>query len=82
MNIPGRKPRSWCRQKGSALLIVIILLAAMVTFVLSNTRAIVQFKQELNLIEKRQLQDWGELAVTEESTPENDTGAGSRTIEE
>ena len=43
------------RERGMAVLVVIVLLSIMAVFVLSNGRALGQLKQELKLVEKRQL---------------------------
>ena len=42
------------RERGMAVLVVIVLLSIMAVFVLSNGRALGQLKQELKLVETRQ----------------------------
>lgn len=54
-------------ESGSAVLIVLILLSLMVTLVVNQSLALHHLKQELQLIEHRQLQWPG--AVTRTNTP-------------
>ena len=50
-NLSGRRP-----QRGSVVLILLILLTIMTLLASANSRALIQFHREVNLLEKRQIE--------------------------
>ena len=46
------------RSRGSMVLIVMVLLAAIGGLIICNTRTLYHLKRELNTVEKRQIQHW------------------------
>ncbi len=52
-----RIARQLSRERGSATLVVLVLLFLMAALALGNNRALRQLHQELNLIEQRQLRN-------------------------
>jgi hypothetical protein len=57
-------------ERGSAVLVILVMLSIMVTFAIANSRTTYHLKRELQLIEKRQLK-------RHESTAENHAALGS-----
>lgn len=50
------------RERGTILLVVMMLLALMCVFMLSTTETLFSLKKELRLIEKKQLQRYEKMA--------------------
>ena len=61
-------------ERGSAVLVILVMLSIMVTFAIANSRTTYHLKRELQLIEKRQLKKY-------ESTPGNHAALDSREAE-
>jgi len=57
-------------ERGSAVLVILVMLSIMVTFAIANSRTTYHLKRELQLIEKRQLKKY-------ESTGGNHVALGS-----
>lgn len=53
------------RKRGTALMVVMVLLAIMCVFMLCTTQSIFLVKRELQLIEKKQLQRYEKPAAAE-----------------
>ena len=63
---PGAGPsrRNRCRERGSAVFVVIVLLSMMFMYVSANLKLLWQLDRELKLIEQRQLQKFEKPALT------------------
>ena len=57
--------RKRVQERGTALIVVMVLLAIMCVFMLSTTQSIFLVKRELQLIEKKQLQRYEKPAPSE-----------------
>ena len=68
LNPTGRSSHS--AERGSAVLVILVMLTIMVTFAIANSRTTYHLKRELQLIEKRQLKRY-------ESTAGNHAALGS-----
>jgi hypothetical protein len=63
------------QRSGSAVLIIILLLAIMLVYVLANLRALHYLSRELKLIDRRQVERWKENSA-KTSTPETNRNTG------
>lgn len=62
-------PASFRSERGTTLLIVMVLLSIMCVFVLSATQSLYLVKRELKLIEQKQLQRGEKTPVTGDARP-------------
>lgn len=75
-NLCRRRPR----ERASAVLIVLVLMLIMATLVMSNSATLYQLKQELRLVEKRQLKKYERAGSARESAtaPKPRTGSAGQ----
>jgi hypothetical protein len=61
MNLRIAPPGCRSRQAGSAVVVILLLLAIMLIYITANLKALHSLKRELKLIETRQVQHWTRL---------------------
>jgi type II secretory pathway component PulK len=62
-------PKIQRRQRGFAVLIVLLILAMMVAFVMANTSSLFRLKREVKNVDKRQQLRWSRLNSTVTNAP-------------
>lgn len=58
MNLRTTRPGCRSHQAGSAVIVILLLLAIMLIYITANLKTLQSLKRELKLIETRQVQHW------------------------